>query len=71
MQFSPKSLFCQKLNITTLDSEYSTFFKNHEIEYTPSTMFKKAREYDDSDILPSSSSLNKSYPEFYGDQCLS
>ena len=27
--------------------------------------------YDDSDILPSSSSLNKSYPEFYGDQCLS
>ena len=29
-----------------------------------------ADDYDDSDILPSSSSLNKSYPEFYGDQCL-
>ena len=31
----------------------------------------KHRQYDDSDILSSSSSLNKSYPEFYGDQCLS
>ena len=27
--------------------------------------------YDDVDILPSISSLNESYPEIYGDQCLS
>ena len=27
--------------------------------------------YDDVDILPSSSLFDKSYPEFYGDQCLS
>ena len=27
--------------------------------------------YDDVDILPSSSLFDESYPEFYGDQCLS
>ena len=41
MLFFPKSPFSQKLNITTLNSENSTFSKTHEIEYTPSTRFKK------------------------------
>ena len=29
-----------KMNRPPLDSENSTFFKTHAIEYTPSTMFK-------------------------------
>ena len=33
VQFSIKSPFSQKLNITTLYSENWTFFKTHEIEY--------------------------------------
>ena len=39
--FYQNSPFSQKLNITTLYSENWTFFKTHEIEYTPSTMFKR------------------------------
>ena len=41
LTFLLKSPFSQKLNITTLYSENWTFFKIHEIEYTPSTMFKR------------------------------
>ena len=31
----------------------------------------QSEQYDDVDILPSSSLFDESYPEFYGDQCLS
>ena len=41
LEFLTKSPFSQKLNITTLYSKNWTFFKTHEIEYTPSTMFKR------------------------------
>ena len=41
LEFLSKSPFSQKLNITTLYSKNWTFFKTHEIEYTPSTMFKR------------------------------
>ena len=34
-------------------------------------IFYPPQHYDDVDILPSSSLFDESYPEFYGDQCLS
>ena len=47
-----KSPFSQKLNTTTLDSENLAFFKTHEIEYTPSTMFNR-RYIDEIEYPPS------------------
>ena len=54
-----KSLFSVKLGLVSM-------FKNVIFKSYWHTM-----HYDDSDILPSTSSLYQSYPEFYRDQCLS
>ena len=35
------------------------------------SILKKDKHYDAVDILPSSSSFDKNYPEFYGDHTLS
>ena len=51
-EFLLKFPFSQKLNIATLYSENLTFYKTHEIEHTPSTMFK--RQYIDEIEYPPS-----------------
>ena len=40
-------------------------------QFSSSQSKKKDKHYDAVDILPSSSSFDKNYPEFYGDHTLS
>ena len=61
LEFLLKFPFSQKLNIATLYSENLTFYKTHEIEHTPSTMFK--RQYIDEIEYPPSPICGKK-PKF-------